>query len=161
MGGPGIIYQSFALTAQLARALNIPVMAGGGLSTWEDGINFMMYGATLVTACTVLMWEGFGVIREIVDGMERFMNEAGYSSWQDIIGMSLPYLKPAKELQVVPGKAVIDVDICTGCLKCVGLAHCDAIVEADGMPQVIPEECVACGICIGVCPVGAISVVEC
>ena len=44
MGGPGIIYQSFALTAQLARALKVPVMAGGGLTTWEDGINFMMWG---------------------------------------------------------------------------------------------------------------------
>ena len=161
MGGPGIIYQSFALTAQLARALKVPVMAGGGLTTWEDGINFMMWGATLVTACTVMMWEGFGVIKDIVDGMERYMNDSGYSSWQDIIGLSLPYLKPARELQLVPGKAVIDEDICTQCLKCVGLAHCDAIVEVAGMPVVIPEECVACGICVGVCPVGAISIVEC
>lgn len=161
MGGPGIIHQSFALTAQLAKAVNVPVMAGGGLSTWEDGITFMMWGATLVTACTILMWDGFGAAKKIVDGMEQFMNECGYTSWQDIIGLSLAYLKPARELQVVNGKAVIDENKCIECLLCVGLAHCDAIVENNGIPRVIPEECVACGICVGVCPVQAISVVEC
>ena len=160
MGGPGIICQSFALTAQLARAVDVPVIAGGGLNSWEDGINFMMWGATLVTACTVLMWEGFGAARRIVEGMERFMDESGYTSWKDVIGLSLPYLKSASELQVVPGKAVIDEDKCISCMNCVGLAHCDAIIERDGMPHVKPEECVACGICVGVCPRGAISVAE-
>lgn len=161
MGGPGIIHQSFALTAQIAQAVEVPLIAGGGLSTWEDGITFMMWGATLVTSCTILMWEGFGAATSIISGMERFMNESGYSSWDDIIGMSLRYLKPARELQVVPGKAVIDEDKCTQCLSCVGLAHCDAIIESNGAPRVIPEECVACGICIGVCPARAITVVEC
>lgn len=161
MGGPGIIHQSFALTAQLARAVDVPITAGGGLSTWEDGIMFMMWGATLVTACTVLMWEGFGAAKTIVDGMERFMEEKGYSSWDDIRGLSLRYLKPARELEVVPGTAVIDEAKCIACLKCVGLAHCDAIIEEGGMPKVLPEKCVACGICVGVCPVEAIDVVPC
>ena len=57
----------------------------GGLTTWEDGINFMMW-ATLVTACTVMMWEGFGVIKDIVDGMERYMNDSGYSSGRILSG---------------------------------------------------------------------------
>lgn len=160
MGGPAILHQSFALTAQLARALKAPVIAGGGLTTWEDAIMFMMYGGTLVTACTVIMWDGFRVIKDIVGGMERYMEKHGHSSWEEIIGCSLKYLKPAKDLQLVPGRAVIDPNICVGCLNCVGLGHCDAIVEKDGMPEVLPEKCVACGICVNVCPQRAISVVE-
>ena len=97
MGGPGIIYQSFALTAQLARALKVPVMAGGGLTHMGRWDQLHDVGATLVTACTVVMWEELRRNQDIVDGMERYMNDSGYSSWQDIIGLSLPYLKPARE----------------------------------------------------------------
>ncbi|MGE5506941.1 MAG: 4Fe-4S binding protein [Chitinophagales bacterium] len=160
MGGPAILNQSFALTAQLARALKVPVIAGGGLSTWEDALMFMMYGGRLVTACTVIMWEGFRVIRQIVSGMERYMEKQGYSSWDEIIGLSLKYLKPAKDLQLTPGRAVIEEGKCIQCLNCVGLGHCDAIVEENGGPQVVPEKCVACGICVGVCPQEAISIKE-
>lgn len=160
MGGPAILNQSFALTAQLARALQVPVIAGGGLTAWEDALMFMMWGGTLVTACTVVMWEGFRAIRGIVGGMERYMEKQGHSSWEEVIGRSLKYLKPAKDLQLVPGRAVIDPDTCIGCLKCVGLGHCDALVERDGLPEVRPEKCVACGICVGVCPQQAITIVE-
>lgn len=160
MGGPAILNQSFALTAQLARALKVPIIAGGGLTTWQDAIMLMMWGGTLVTACTVIMWEGFRVIRDIVGGMERYLEQQGYSSWDEIIGRSLKYLKPAKDLQLTPGRAVIDPAACIGCLNCVGLGHCDAIVERDGLPEILPEKCVACGICVGVCPQAAISITE-
>ena len=160
MGGPSILYQSFALTAQLARALSIPVMAGGGISTWEDCIMMMMWGARLVTACTIIMWERFDVINKLVTGMERFLDEAGYESVQDIMGLSLKYLKSSKDLQLTDGCVEIDEDKCTTCMECVGLGHCDALVEEDGRVKVVQEECVACGICIGICPVEAISMRE-
>ncbi len=160
MGGPAILNQSFALTAQLARALNIPVMAGGGISTWQDCIMFMMWGAQAVTACTVIMWEGFSVIRKLISGMERYLDEAGFNSVSDIIGMSLQYLKPSGELKVTEGCVEIDENRCTNCLKCVGLGHCDAIINDNGSPRVLSDKCVACGICIGVCPQQAIFMNE-
>lgn len=160
MGGPAILNQSFALTAQLARALKVPIIAGGGLSTWEDAMMFMMWGGTLVTACTVIMWDGFRVIRQIVGGMERYLESQGYSSWEEVIGRSLKYLKPAKDLVLAPGRAVIDEAKCIQCLDCVGLGHCDALVEENGGPVVRPEKCVACGICVGVCPQEAITIAE-
>lgn len=160
MGGPAILNQSFSLTAQLARALPIPVVAGGGISTWQDCIMFMMWGARAVTACTVIMWERFSVIKELVTGMERFLDEAGYQSIDEIIGLSLNHLKASKDLKVTDGCVAIDEGKCISCLKCVDLGHCDAIVEKNGSPEVIPEKCVACGICIGVCPQQAISMQE-
>lgn len=88
------------------------------------------------------------------------MDEAGYESVQDIMGLSLKYLKSSKDLQLTDGCVEIDEDKCTTCMECVGLGHCDALVEEDGRVKVVQEECVACGICIGICPVEAISMRE-
>jgi dihydroorotate dehydrogenase subfamily 1 len=160
LGGPCVLTQSFALVAQAARAVKIPIIGGGGLATWQDAIMFMMWGSRLVTACTEPMWRGFGVIREITEGMERFIESHGYSSFEEIIGLSLPYLKRSKDLNVEEVVARIDEEKCTNCLSCVGLGHCDAIVERDGQPALDPAACVGCAICVGVCPVGAIDMVK-
>jgi len=73
------------------------------------------------------------------------------------VGLSLPYLKASRDLNPAQVCAVIDRDRCINCLSCVGLGHCDAIVEKNGEPFVKEDECVGCAICVGVCPQGAIS----
>lgn len=156
LGGPCTLPQSFALVAQTARAVNIPIIGGGGLSTWQDAIMLMMWGATLVTACTEPMWNGFGAIRKITAGMEAYIESHGYSSFKDIVGLSLPYLKASRDLNPAQVYATIDRDRCIRCLSCVGLGHCDAIVENNGEPFVKKDECVGCAICVGICPQGTI-----
>lgn len=41
---------------------------------------------------------------------------------------------------------------CQDCYKCVRHCHCKAIRIVDGKASVIPENCVACGECVKVCP---------
>ncbi|OPZ63184.1 MAG: NAD-dependent dihydropyrimidine dehydrogenase subunit PreA [Firmicutes bacterium ADurb.Bin506] len=159
LGGPVALTQSFALVAQAARTVKIPIIGGGGIATWQDAIMFMMWGARLATACTEPMWRGFGVIKQITDGMCKYIEDHGYSSFEDIIGLSLPYLRFSKELKPDQVEAKIDYDTCVRCMSCVGLGHCDAIVERDGEPFVNTAECVGCGICVDICPVKAISMV--
>lgn len=52
LGGPAARLMGFAMVAQLAKRCRIPIIGGGGLETWEQAVQFMMWGATLVTACT-------------------------------------------------------------------------------------------------------------
>ncbi len=56
--------------------------------------------------------------------------------------------------------AVIDEDVCIGCLKCVKICPVDAIVGAPKqMHTVIMQECIGCELCIEPCPVDCISMV--
>lgn len=58
LGGPATRLMGYAAVAQTAGRVGIPIIGGGGLQTWRHGIEFMMWGATLVTACTEIMWRG-------------------------------------------------------------------------------------------------------
>ena len=57
-----------------------------------------------------------------------------------------------------PSVAVIDEDLCIGCVKCINACPVDAIVGAAKlMHTVIKNECSGCELCIPVCPMDCIS----
>ncbi len=157
LGGPATRLMAYASVAQTARRTGLPIIGGGGLQTWRHGIEFMMYGATLVTACTEVMWRGWDVVTKIVTGMDRFLAEQGYESFKDIIGAALPTLRPAAELEPLPGAPTVDLKSCNGCGLCSKPAHCHAIEMIDKKAVVHEAECYGCGICVAICPSKALS----
>ena len=160
ISGPWIKLSTYKSVAQVVQNVNIPVCASGGISNWRDNVEMIMWGATLTSACTVLMWEGFEVIKEIVEGTERFMEEQGYSSYEEMRGLALQHLVTPDEIELIEGTAVVDEDKCIGCGKCVKPAHCNAVELRDGVAHVDPQKCVACSVCAALCPVQAIRMEE-
>lgn len=54
--------------------------------------------------------------------------------------------------------AVIDEDLCIGCVKCINVCPVDAIAGAAKMMHtVIKDECTGCELCIPACPMDCIS----
>ncbi|MFH1084699.1 MAG: 4Fe-4S binding protein [Chloroflexota bacterium] len=157
LGGPSARLLGFAMVAQLARRCRVPIIGGGGLETWEHAVQFMMWGATLVTACTTLMWYGWETIGETLAGMQRFMQAQGYRGYEELIGRSLPQFRAAEELRTLVGAPAVDEATCIGCGACLKPGHCDAITLVDGIAQVAPDACLGCGICVALCPVHALS----
>ena len=151
LGGPATRLMGYASVAQTARRIHVPIIGGGGLQNWQHGIEFMMYGATLVTACTEIMWRGWEVVTKTVAGMEKFLVEQGYNSYNEIIGKALPNLRPAAELETLPGAPIVDLERCNGCGLCLKPGHCFAITLEDNKAVVDKEKCYGCGICVAVC----------
>lgn len=157
VSSPSSLSHSFANVATVAKNVEIPIIGGNGIHTWKDGIELMMWGARLVTACTVIMWEGVRVISSIIKGMESFLEKQGYSSYEELIGEALPYLMAGSEIYVTPSIGIIDPDKCVSCGKCFELGHCDAVEEEAGRYSIKAGECIGCGICAVVCPKDAIT----
>ena len=51
-------------------------------------------------------------------------------------------------------------DKCTNCMACVKLLGCPALIVEDGKVEINEALCVACGLCVSVCPYNAIECVK-
>ena len=159
MNGPACLYSTFMATAQAAAAVRVPVIASGGIATWEDCVCALMWGASAVAVCTAVMWHGFRLVREMTDELTQYLERHGHRSWLDVRGASLRYLTTPDQIGLVSGYAVVKTERCTGCGKCTHLGHCRAFTLDPNTHRadVNRELCVGCGICVAICPSHALE----
>ncbi len=87
--GPGVKPVALRAVYDLARTLDIPVMGIGGITTWKDAVEFLLAGASALQIGTAVSLRGWKVFREINEGIERYLEEEGFSSVKDIVGLAL------------------------------------------------------------------------
>ena len=70
---------------QVARAVKIPVIGLGGISSAEDAIEFLLAGATAVQIGTANFIDP-AITMKVIDGIEEYLARHGFASVADIIG---------------------------------------------------------------------------
>jgi len=83
--GPAIFPVAVRMVYQVSRAVNIPVMGIGGVSSAEDVIEMMLAGATAVQVGAANLVNPY-VCRDIVNELPKVMEKYGIDSLEDIIG---------------------------------------------------------------------------
>jgi dihydropyrimidine dehydrogenase (NAD+) subunit PreA len=136
------------------------ILASGGLMNWKHTVEAIMVGARVAAYCTVVMWEGWEVIREIEKGLKEYMEQMGYSGLDDFFCAGLKYITTPNEVSFKYVAAEVDREKCTGCGICLKPGHCEAIELKDEKAYVNKKLCVGCDTCADLCPVGAITMVE-
>ena len=68
--------------------VDIPIIGVGGISNFEDVVEFLFAGARAVQIGTVIMDEGVEAFSKINKGLEGFMNKKGYGSIDEMIGLA-------------------------------------------------------------------------
>ncbi|NJE46896.1 dihydroorotate dehydrogenase [Thermococcus sp. GR7] len=87
--GPGVKPVALRAVYDLAKALNIPVIGIGGITTWQDAIEFLLAGARALQIGTAVALRGWKVFREINEGIARYLEEEGFESIEEIVGLAL------------------------------------------------------------------------
>ncbi len=159
--GPAVKPIALNMVAQIARdpeSEGLPISGIGGATTWRDAAEFLTLGAGNVQVCTAVMTYGFKIVQEMISGLGDWMDEKGHASVDDVVGRAVPNFTDWQYLNLnYVTKARIDQDLCIGCGRC--FAACEdtshqAIAMNPGRRfEVIDEECVACNLCVNVCPV--------
>ncbi len=157
LGGPACQLPGYAMVAQVAKRMPLPLVGGGGIMNWQHCAQYMLWGARLVTACTSLMWYGFELIPRMLAGLERYMQQMGFSSYDELIGRALHNIRPAAELEMLDDVPALDPARCNGCGLCLRPGHCYAIEMQGGLPAVDRDKCLGCGVCVAICPRKALS----
>ena len=85
LSGPAIKPVAVRMVYQVARAVSIPVIGIGGISTWEDAVEFFLAGASAVQVGTANFFNPKAV-EEIVEGLEKYLKEMGYSNISELVG---------------------------------------------------------------------------
>ena len=144
--------------ATIGQAVDIPISAIGGISTWEDAAEFLLMGASTLQVCTEVMVRGYGVIDDLKDGLSNYMEEHDFASVNEMVGLALKKLKALSDLSTAY-KVVSSIDE-SKCVKCdICYISCrDAGYQAislreDRIPIVDEEKCTGCSLCYQVCPV--------
>src|SRR5207244_7403371 len=94
LGGPAILPLSLAKISQLTQAFPEKSFSGiGGISTFEQALNYFLLGCGTVQVCTAAMLDhaiGPNVIRELKEGLTRFLEQQSARGWtrvDDFVGI--------------------------------------------------------------------------
>ncbi len=159
--GPAVKPIALNMVAEIARdaeTRGLPISGIGGITTWRDAAEFIALGAGNVQVCTAAMTYGFKIVSEMVSGLSDWMDEKGYGTIDDFKGRAVPNVTDWQYLNLnFVTKARIDQDACIKCGRCYAAcedtSHQAISMSADRTFEVIDAECVACNLCVNVCPV--------
>jgi dihydropyrimidine dehydrogenase (NAD+) subunit PreA len=143
--------------ARDAETRGLPVSGIGGVTTWRDAAEFMALGAGNVQVCTAAMTYGFRIVQEMISGLSQYLDARGMGL-SDLVGRAVPNVTDWQYLNLsYITKARIDQDLCISCGRCYAAcedtSHQAIWMKPGRIFEVNDAECVACNLCVDVCPV--------
>ena len=161
--GPAVKPIALNMVAEIARdpeTRGLPISGIGGVTTWRDAAEFLALGAGTVQVCTAAMTYGFRIVQEMISGLSDYMDAKGFAAVDELVGRAVPNVTDWQYLNLnYVTKAVIDQDLCIKCGRCYAAcedtSHQAIAMSPDRVFTVKDEDCVACNLCIDVCPVEA------
>lgn len=85
MSGPAVKPVAVRMVYQVANAVSLPIIGMGGIATAEDALEFIMAGATAVSAGTANFYNPYATV-EIAEGIENFMKKQKVEDIRELIG---------------------------------------------------------------------------
>jgi len=89
LSGPAIKPIALRIVYDVARAVRIPVIGCGGISTGEDAVEFLMAGATAVQVGTATFANPRALL-DVLEGLETWLTANGINDVNEIVGCALP-----------------------------------------------------------------------
>jgi dihydroorotate dehydrogenase/ferredoxin len=171
--GRAFLPVSLARAVQILKSVDLPVFGVGGVFGWSDALQYLLCGCSLVEVGTAAYLEGIGIFEKIHQGIAAWMKRKGYASIADFRGRVLGRIIPMVELKKreiapysvppkTPYRPKIDRKKCILCRTCERACFYRVFIfDAEKKCMATDKDrCWSCGLCVGICPEGAIALVD-
>jgi len=88
LSGPAIKPVAVRCVYELYETVDVPIIGCGGVTTWQDAVEFMLAGASAVQIGTAIASKGLDVFQSVTRGMDSYLRRKGFGSVKDIVGLS-------------------------------------------------------------------------
>jgi dihydroorotate dehydrogenase (NAD+) catalytic subunit len=89
LSGPAVRPIAVRMVYDTYKAVNVPIIGMGGITSWQDAIEFILAGASAVGIGTANFTNPM-TPAEVLDGIEAYALGRGYTSMGDMIGRAHP-----------------------------------------------------------------------
>jgi dihydroorotate dehydrogenase (NAD+) catalytic subunit len=87
LSGPSIFPIAVRCVYDLHKALSIPIIGVGGVSTWEDAVEMHLAGASAIQIGTAVM-DDIEVFSKIKNGVNAYLKDRGYKHTDELVGIA-------------------------------------------------------------------------
>ena len=91
LSGPAIKPIALRCVYEASQSVSIPVIGCGGITCWQDAVEFLLAGASAVQIGSAVAYRGLGVFKEVTGGLEKYLRRKGFGSVGEVVGLSHKY----------------------------------------------------------------------
>ncbi len=88
LSGPAVRPVAVRCVYELSRAVPVPIIGMGGVTTGEDAVEMIMAGATAVGVGSAFYQRGMGALEAMAAEMRAFMQEQGFGCVSEMRGLA-------------------------------------------------------------------------
>ena len=88
VSGPAIKPITIRCVYDIYEAVKIPIIGMGGITSWQDAVEVMMAGATLIGVGSAIYFKGINVFTEIKNGISQYMDAEHVTSLKELVGIA-------------------------------------------------------------------------
>ncbi|NHH97960.1 Dihydroorotate dehydrogenase (NAD(+)), catalytic subunit [Candidatus Nitrosotalea sp. FS] len=88
LSGPPIKPVAVRCVYEISSKFDIPIIGCGGISTWDDAVEFLLAGASAVQIGSAVGEKWTGVFSDINNGISKYMEKKNYRKLSEMVGIA-------------------------------------------------------------------------
>jgi dihydroorotate dehydrogenase (NAD+) catalytic subunit len=88
LSGPAIKPLAVRCVYDIYNSVNIPIIGCGGISKWQDAVEFMLAGASAIQIGTSVAYQGVEIFDTVTKGIKSYLKRKNYKNVNELVGLA-------------------------------------------------------------------------
>jgi dihydroorotate dehydrogenase (NAD+) catalytic subunit len=88
LSGPAIKPIALRCVFEIHRVVKKPVIGCGGITNWQDAVEFLLAGASALQIGTAIALNDLKVFKTVAEGIEQYLRRKSFGSVEEIVGLA-------------------------------------------------------------------------